>query len=524
MAKGSQTIEDGTSTEALANEFRLYPNPEKPGYIAELTNGRLIRISTRLGEYLRGKGEATDKVVAIAEKFNLHPDNLREEIELDARGRWTVQSLLKVQFELVSPNGTWGVFEKIAKLLNPVFFLVSVVLVFIVGVVTLFLRSEPSYHSFVTPLNLLAFLGVLPAIFITTVVHEAAHALMLLRYGHGMRRAGLMLFFFMPSAFCDVTPAWLLSRGQRVVVCLAGAFTQLGLAGIALIIASVLEGDWRQIMDLYAFAIAFTAFINLIPFVKFDGYLALISWLDEPSLIERSRKYVGDYTAQLVVTGEARDDFKLGLYTFGIMCYLTPALLVVGALSALMGTLVALGIVGKLLIFLALLVIIGSISLAVQGLVARMRQIGASVAQIAVTISLVVGLIAVALLIPVEQKGTAAYKIDADKPDKAVLAVAPGVVNEGDVPEEVLLENRGMVRVPQLMVSLPGNSESCTADQLAQTPFYLSGVEAPGEFDCYEIDVSANPDLPHEGLASFQQPTVSLAKYLYDRAIGINLW
>lgn len=513
---------EGASVNSVS--FLLHPNPEKPGYIAELSNGKLIRISTRLGDYLKGDHAGSPQVRDVAEKFNLHPSGLRDSVEIAPRGKWTVSSALKIQYELMSPTGSWGIFEKLAKFLNPIAFLTIVVLLFGVGVASVFLRSEGAGYSFTTPLNLLAFLGVLPAIFITTVVHEAAHALMLLRYGHGMRRAGLMLFFFMPSAFCDVTPAWLLPRRQRVVVCLAGALTQLGLAGAALLTATFVSGDWRQMLDLYGAAIALTAFINLIPFVKFDGYLALISWLDEPALIERARKHVGDWTAELVVTGKNTTQFEPKLFLFGVMCHITPPVLVVAALGSLMGTLVSLGVVGRVLICLALVVILGSLILQVTGLVMRMKLLGATLAQRVATLSLIAGLCAVALLIPVEQSGSGAFERPDANSGTATVVIPPD--DEGNVPvaQSVTLESRGMVRQSIVEVTLPETSEACVTDLLAQTPFYLPDVEAPGQGECFEVDIDVDTSLPEQGLVSFDLPTLTMAEYLYDRAIGIYLW
>ena len=119
----------------------------------------------------------------------------------------------------------------------------------------------------------------------SNVIHELAHGAALARRGGRVRRFGVRSHYGAPTLFCDVTDAWRLSRRDRVAVALAGIRANLGLATIAAGgIALAPAGPARQVAVAVLVINTLYAVFNLCPFVKFDGYIALAGWLDEPHL------------------------------------------------------------------------------------------------------------------------------------------------------------------------------------------------------------------------------------------------
>ncbi|MFE0023328.1 daptide biosynthesis intramembrane metalloprotease [Amycolatopsis sp. NPDC059021] len=200
-----------------------------------------------------------------------------------------------------------------------------------------------------------------------TAVHEFGHAAVLVAHGGSPRRMGVMLFYLVPAFFCDVTDAWRLPRKrQRVAVALAGNAAEAIFAGTAALISLALgQTTAGQVVLLYvAFAMGRSVF-NLIPFVKLDGYLALMSHLDIPHLRDKA-------------TADARSAFSRHLFggtrppmlrrrgwavAFGVCCIVFPLVLLGRAalvwasllpMFGLVGALLALGLVAFLVLRLGM--------------------------------------------------------------------------------------------------------------------------------------------------------------------------
>jgi putative peptide zinc metalloprotease protein len=173
-----------------------------------------------------------------------------------------------------------------------------------------------------------------------TFIHELAHGLALTRFGGRVNRMGVMLVYLFPAAFCDVSDGYrLASRFQRAVVALAGAGVQLvAIAASALALRSLgpdAPADARQLLAYVLFMNTTLVVTNLLPFVRFDGYWALVAALDEPNLRTRSMSAFRD-TLRRLLTGipSAKGSRAPGraVVTFGAGCAIAPPVLVLIAL------------------------------------------------------------------------------------------------------------------------------------------------------------------------------------------------
>lgn len=120
---------------------------------------------------------------------------------------------------------------------------------------------------------------------ITNVLHEFAHAAACKHYGGRVERIGIMLMYLQPVLYCDVSDSWRFREVQhKVVVAAAGLVLQVVLAALATSLW-VFWGD----STLIAFAVANVGLVllNLIPFVKLDGYWILVHLLGEPNLRQK---------------------------------------------------------------------------------------------------------------------------------------------------------------------------------------------------------------------------------------------
>jgi putative peptide zinc metalloprotease protein len=130
---------------------------------------------------------------------------------------------------------------------------------------------------------------------LTSLIHEFAHAVVLVHYGRTPRYAGFGLYWGAVSFYVDSTPALTLPRRERVVQALAGLAADTVTTSILAVLAQAWAGPllaavfWSRAV-LNATAIA----LNALPVLEVDGHWALADYLDEPDLAPRARAALAD--------------------------------------------------------------------------------------------------------------------------------------------------------------------------------------------------------------------------------------
>ncbi|WDD96899.1 hypothetical protein [Thalassomonas actiniarum] len=122
------------------------------------------------------------------------------------------------------------------------------------------------------------------AILVTGIVHEGAHALVAKSFNVKVPQVGMMLFFLHPSFYADVSGINLMSdRKKRIKVLIAGVQGNNLLMFLGLMLTFIPMGETALSYLLFFTAINFVLmFINLIPFVEYDGYYIFQELLGEP--------------------------------------------------------------------------------------------------------------------------------------------------------------------------------------------------------------------------------------------------
>jgi putative peptide zinc metalloprotease protein len=161
----------------------------------------------------------------------------------------------------------------------------AVWVVTLAGLLTAVAEARRVHADLSRPARWWVAIGALGVVLLTTALHEVAHGLALSHAGGRVRRMGFMLLYGSPALFCDVSDAWRLPRRQRATVAFAGARLHGAVAGALMLgAAAAPDGDGRQLLVVAGIGSAVMAVVNLYPFVKFDGYIALVGWLDHPHL------------------------------------------------------------------------------------------------------------------------------------------------------------------------------------------------------------------------------------------------
>ncbi|WP_313955849.1 daptide biosynthesis intramembrane metalloprotease [Microbacterium sp. 1.5R] len=242
-----------------------------------------------------------------------------------------------------------------------------------VGVLAAALQAEELWHVIVSPVPLGALVVVVVGLASLTLLHEGAHGMTLAYFGGRPRRAGFMLFYLAPAFFVDVTDGWRLrDRRQRVAVALAGPAVHAGVGATAVVTAlAVAVPEVDRVLLLLAISCTAIVAVNLIPFVRFDGYLALMSALDEPNLRDRSIRDANHAMAWMLF-GAPRDGRSLDRrwsVPFGLASVVTPIVLVLLAVTRIGDALAAGGPAGGVVVMAveAAVVCVGAVLL-VRGL------------------------------------------------------------------------------------------------------------------------------------------------------------
>lgn len=129
--------------------------------------------------------------------------------------------------------------------------------------------------------------GFLVAAILQTAVHEFAHGLTCRHYGGKVPELGfLLILFFLPALYVDVSDAWLFRRrSQRVFVSLAGPMFDLGVAALAAVAWWVMPPTpIRTAAVILMAASGASVLLNLNPLIRLDGYYILSDLSGIPNL------------------------------------------------------------------------------------------------------------------------------------------------------------------------------------------------------------------------------------------------
>jgi putative peptide zinc metalloprotease protein len=159
---------------------------------------------------------------------------------------------------------------------------------------------------------------ILPAIAISIVLHESAHAFTTKHYRRQVNGIGLGWYRFGPVAFVDTSDMWLGGKWERIAVTSAGPLMNVLLGGVA---SLLLLGATNRIVvaGLWQFATLnyLLALFNLNPLLELDGYYLIMDWLDRPNLRTKALRWLGHKLPSAIITPGALREHRVDL-VYGI--------------------------------------------------------------------------------------------------------------------------------------------------------------------------------------------------------------
>ncbi|MCI1019308.1 hypothetical protein HWD99_11780 [Microbacterium sp. C5A9] len=406
--------------------------------------------------------------------------------------------------------------------------MVALVVVLVLGALAALLQRHELHDVLIAPMSLSGLVVLVVVLSLITLLHEGAHGLTLTRFGGRPRRAGVMLFYLTPAFFVDVTDGWRLpDRRHRVAVALAGPAVHAVVAALALLAALVLRHPpLRETLLLLALSCAAIVVLNLIPFVRFDGYIALMSALDEPNLRGRTIRDGADFVTRLLFGGPPTRPALTTWWSvpFGLASLLTPVVLVLFAVARIARALAGGGpVLGLLVVALEAAVALVGVAL-VAGALHRVLRSGVSrVRFVSVGIALVAGVVLAGSVIPMPVAATYGFVVDGDR----VLLVRGGGEVDRTVPEgaPVVLLSNGILANGQVGEGTvqPQRAEPTTVPVDALFPVKADGVTISATIVARVDLLGPSAELPPTGQARVEFGTRNLWQTLWTTGVVLPL-
>ena len=181
-------------------------------------------------------------------------------------------------------------FSKTMVRLNIVFFFAATL--WLVYHYDQFLTRLPSLWSLLDSSNLIS---LALTIGLTKVLHELGHAYAHKRFGGECHEIGVMIFFFVPTLYCNTSDSWLFTdKRKRMAIGAAGVYVELVLCSVATFVwwfsgVGIVQDISLNLMVICSISAALT---NGNPLMRYDGYFVLADWLETPNLAEQSGKEI----------------------------------------------------------------------------------------------------------------------------------------------------------------------------------------------------------------------------------------
>jgi len=212
---------------------------------------------------------------------------------------------------------------------------IVVLLLILVALVGLWALVQHQFELKSTLIDYLSphgFIGFIVALVFLNIIHEFGHGLAACRQGCRTTDMGVAFIFMIPVAYCDTSDAWKLDSHRKRLWVDAGGLIIEALVAVLAAWCWILLPD--GLLRTLAFFVAVTSlgttlFINLNPFMKFDGYFLLADFLGIENLQERAfatlrwriRQWTLGSTEPMPFNMSARRSKTVQIYAAGTWIY-----------------------------------------------------------------------------------------------------------------------------------------------------------------------------------------------------------
>ena len=129
----------------------------------------------------------------------------------------------------------------------------------------------------------------------TKILHELGHAYTHKRFGGECHEIGMMIFFFVPTLYCNTSDSWMMTdKWKRMAIGAGGVYVEMVILAISTYLwwyrgVGLVQDVCFNLMVVCSISAALT---NGNPLMRYDGYFVLADWLEIPNLSQKSNKEV----------------------------------------------------------------------------------------------------------------------------------------------------------------------------------------------------------------------------------------
>lgn len=201
-------------------------------------------------------------------------------------------SILKIKKPLINGNRIINPKNLIWKIINFILIYLSIplmVLGIIVNLPDFPQITQRVQGNLFTPGALL----LVPVSLIVLSLHEMGHAVVARCFGVNVPEIGIMLYWFMPCAYTNLSGiTFLEQRWKRILSLFAGILVNVLLMGTSLLLLHAVPDHLYDFVLWFAVSNLSIIFVNLLIFIKLDGYFLLEELLSFKGLRKKAFLYV----------------------------------------------------------------------------------------------------------------------------------------------------------------------------------------------------------------------------------------
>ena len=306
-------------------ETLIYPEPsftrkKSDSYVMELQN-RYFNINEEVHVVMSilSKSftyeEATKKYMLstgenyTTEEFQGYAEEILKKFKLNEE----TKSFLLVE-KIILPEKQTSILAKgFMFLFKPVLFWFSFASLTLFSLFALFVIPDHNHtgNSFEVPLLFFALIYI-----ITLVFHELGHIAAAREFTGKNGGIGIGIYLIYPILFSDISSIWTATKQQKVITNLAGVYMQLGCAALLYVLGSFT--DYHFFTD-FSKAIMWICFIQILPFLRSDGYWLLSDLTNTPNLQEKSNEKFNQLFLQPNIFFKNISSSSIFLFAYGLL-------------------------------------------------------------------------------------------------------------------------------------------------------------------------------------------------------------
>lgn len=224
--------------------------------------------------------EYIEQFMNYVDRFDLLESNEIKKVKINK---------FKIKFKIANINSFLEKIKGICKIYSfildktfYIFLLMNIYLIYM-NINNVFLNTT---NAFADSAGGLIFFCSYLLLLITGFLHEFSHAFVAKSKGVAIPLIGIMLFYFNPAFYVDLSGISMLNdRDDKIKVLSAGIKINNFLLFLSLFCIEKLNFSFMtQILSIYIFLNSITILINIIPFVEFDGYFIYSEILNDRNL------------------------------------------------------------------------------------------------------------------------------------------------------------------------------------------------------------------------------------------------